>query len=121
VSGAGCPQLSYEYELALLRLAQEALANIRKHAQAKRVQMQLTWLGIEQVQLCVSDDGKGFDLSGSARRRGTAGHHLGLALMRERVEALGGTLSVESSAGAGTSVCAMLPVRRGGPWKRSES
>ena len=115
--GADCQQLSHEYELVLLRLAQEALVNIRKHAQAKQVQVQLTWLGTEQVQLCVSDDGKGFDPSSSAGAPGVAGQHLGLAQMRERVEALGGTLSVESGAGEGTSVCAVLPVRRGGGWK----
>ena len=66
--GVDCQGLSHEHELALLRLAQEALTNIRKHAQARRVQVQLTWLGTEQVQLCVSDDGRGFDPSGSARR-----------------------------------------------------
>ena len=121
--GADCQQLSHEHELALLRLAQEALVNIRKHAQAKRVQVQLTWLGTEQVQLCVSDDGQGFDPSSSAGAPGVAGQHLGLALMRERVEALGGTLSVESGAGEGTTVCAVLPVRREGwkTWTRSAS
>ena len=112
--GADCQQLSRERELALLRLAQEALTNIRKHAQAKQVQVQLTWLDAEQVQLCVSDDGRGFDPRSSARVQGEAGQHLGLALMQERMAALGGTVAVKSKVGEGTTVCAMLPVRRRG-------
>ena len=111
--GADCQGLSYEHELALLRLTQEALTNVRKHAQARRVQVQLTWLGAEQVQLCISDDGRGFDPSIVAGAGSGAGQHLGLTLMRERVEKLGGSLSVQSGAGKGTTVCAVLPVRRG--------
>ena len=118
--GADCQQLSHEYELVLLRLAQEALVNIRKHAQARRVQVQLTWLGTEQVQLCVSDDGRGFDPSIVAGAGSIAGQHLGLTLMRERVEKLGGSLSVQSGAGEGATVCVVLPITRGGaPWTRS--
>lgn len=111
--GVDCQKLSHEHELALLRLARETLTNIRKHAQARRVQVQLTWLGATQMQLCVNDDGQGFDPSSSAGAQGQAGQHLGLTLMRERVEALGGSLSVQSGAGKGTTVCAVLPVRRG--------
>ena len=111
--GADCPELAHEHELALLHLAREALTNIRKHAQAGRAQVQLTWLGAEQVQLCVSDDGRGFDPTLIAHAQGVTAQHLGLALMRERVEALGGAFSVESGVGAGTTVCAVLPVRRG--------
>jgi two-component system sensor histidine kinase DegS len=111
--GADCQQLRHEHELALLHLAQEALTNIRKHARAKRVSVQLTWLGSGQVQLCVSDDGRGFDAGIIARAEGIGGQHLGLAFMREQVEMLGGILSVKSGADEGTTVCAVLPLRRG--------
>ena len=114
MSGAACQGLAHEHELALLRLTQEALTNIRKHAQARRVQVQLTWLGAEQVQVCVSDDGRGFDPSIVAGAGSVVGQHLGLTLMRERVEKLGGSLSVQSGAGEGTTVCVVLPIRRGG-------
>ena len=66
------------------------------------------------MQLSIGDDGRGFDPGIIARAGGAGGEHLGLALMRERVEALGGTFSVASAVGQGTTVCAVLPVRRGG-------
>jgi signal transduction histidine kinase len=113
MSGADCQGLSHEHELALLSAAQEALTNIHKHAQARRVQVQLTWLGTEQVQLCISDDGKGFDPSSSAGAPGVAGHHLGLGMMRERVEALGGRVSVDTEIGRGTAVRIELPMANG--------
>jgi signal transduction histidine kinase len=111
VVGADCRQLAHELELALLRVAQEALANIRKHAQADRVSMQLTWRGAEQVALTIDDDGRGFDPERIARAQDAGGEHLGLTLLRQQVEALRGTFSVASAAGRGTTVRAMLPVR----------
>lgn len=86
---------------AVTRIAQEALHNIRRHAGASRVEIRLRANG--DVLLEVSDDGHGFD-TGAPRRPG----HLGLHSMRERAEAAGGTLHIESGAG-GTRVEARLP------------
>ena len=111
VVGADCLQLTQERELALLRVAQEALANVRKHAQAERVSVQVTWRGAEEVRLSIDDDGRGFDPGVVTHAQGVGGEHLGLALLRQQVEALGGFFSVMSAAGRGTTVVANLPVR----------
>lgn len=91
-----------EAEVALLRTAQEALANVAKHAQdAGRVGLTLTYMD-RQVALDVIDDGPGFD---------PAAHTPGFGLigMRQRIEALAGTLQIESEPGGGTGISACLP------------
>src|SRR6266567_3408924 len=86
---------SPESARALLRVVQEALTNIEKHSAATQVQMTLTWSRkLLRVQIC--DNGCGF-IPAEASDRG-----YGLLHMRERVEALGGTLSIESTPGSGT-------------------
>lgn len=99
-------------EVALLRLAQGALANVRQHARATRVGVALTYGG-DEVRLDVVDDGVGFD---PLRVPGTSssGAGFGLRAMRERLAELGGTVEVESSAEAGTAVVATVPLHRGG-------
>jgi signal transduction histidine kinase len=105
-------------EIALLRVAQEALANVRQHARAQRVGLTLTYLD-DATLLDVRDNGVGFDpgLAGRARDR-SRGAGFGLTGMRERVEGQGGTLTVESAPGRGTAIVAALPAavqaRRGG-------
>ena len=89
-------------EETLFRVAQEALSNVARHSDAQQVEVLLAW-SAEQVYLTIHDDGKGFD---AAR---PAGKGVGLASMRERLEALGGTLSVASSS-AGTTIEAALPL-----------
>ncbi|WP_237047607.1 sensor histidine kinase [Lentzea guizhouensis] len=91
-----------EAEVALLRVAQEALANVAKHAAASRVGVTLSYLENE-VALDVRDDGRGFD-------RDVPCDGFGLVAMRQRVEDLAGTLQVESEPGAGTGVSARVPV-----------
>jgi signal transduction histidine kinase len=91
---------------ALLRIAQEALANVRKHSRAHRVQLTLSYLD-QAILLDVCDDGSGFDPRAPARTGSGGG--FGLPGMRERVAALGGTLTVESAPGQGTTVAAALP------------
>jgi signal transduction histidine kinase len=91
-------------EVALLRVAQEALTNVGKHADATRVGVTLSLLD-DRVLLDVRDDGRGFDLD--ATREHTS---FGLIAMRQRLAALGGTLEVESRPGAGTAISASLPV-----------
>ena len=102
-------QLLPEAEVALLRIAQEALANVYKHSQAELVVLTLSYLD-DLVALDVSDDGVGFD-PGSSRAgiqpQDTGG--FGLVAMRERVEQLDGSLSIESTLSTGTTLAAILP------------
>ena len=98
-----------EAEIALLRAAQEALANVARHAGATRVGLTLSYLEHE-VALDVRDDGGGFAAGGP----GNGG--FGLVAMRQRIEGLSGTLAVESEPGAGTGISARVPdVRAGAP------
>jgi signal transduction histidine kinase len=95
-----------DVEVTLLRVAQEALANVAKHASAARVGLTLSYMP-DEVALDVRDDGIGFDpaaLPGSADGSG-----FGLTAMRQRVEGLDGTLQVESESGAGTAISACVP------------
>ncbi|MGH2870976.1 MAG: sensor histidine kinase [Solirubrobacteraceae bacterium] len=100
-----------ELEVALLRTAQEALANVAKHAHAGRVGLTLSYME-DLVTLDVRDNGVGFATvngSGPRRPRETQGG-FGLAAMRQRVEGVGGTLAIESEPGAGTAICATVAV-----------
>jgi signal transduction histidine kinase len=101
---AGEPEpLHPEVEATVLRIAQESLSNVAKHAAASRVGVTLVYDG-DEVVLDVRDDGVGFD---PAR---PAGHSsFGLRGMRQRAERLAGTLVVESRAEAGTAVSVRLP------------
>lgn len=94
---AGVPRLSDEAELALFRAAQESLANVVRHADASRVRLRLT-SDHGRVTLTVADNGQGLppgsDLA-SLEREG----HLGLAGMRERIGALGGSVTVRNENG----------------------
>ena len=101
--------LGTQAETALLRIAQEALANVRKHAAATNVTLTLSYLD-DVVVLDVADDGAGFDPA--APRAAASG--LGLGAMRERVSQLGGHLTIESAPGEGTTIAAELPTGTGG-------
>jgi signal transduction histidine kinase len=103
VTGTPRP-LSPDAEVTLLRVTQEALANVRKHARAGRVALTLSYMDGEAA-LDVRDDGVGFvGVDGLGPNGG-----LGLRGMRERVEALGGRLAVESAPGGGTTVAVTVP------------
>ena len=96
-------------EAALLRVAQEALANVRKHARASRVALTLTYLD-EAIRLDVRDDGVGFEPGLADRDHdGWQSGGFGLTVMRERLQHYGGTLTVESAPGTGTTIAAALP------------
>jgi signal transduction histidine kinase len=98
-----------EAEATLLRVAQEALANVRKHARASRVALTLTYLD-DVVLLDVRDDGVGFEPELADRDRdGWQAGGFGLSGMRERLEQHGGTLTIESAPGTGTTIAAALP------------
>ena len=111
-TGTPCP-LSPEVEAMLFRVAQESLNNARKHARgASRVALTLSYMG-ETVALDVRDDGAGFDPArefGKTRDRDSGG--FGLKGMRERVEGVGGFLSVESAPGEGSTLTVELPAVR---------
>ena len=101
-----------EAELVLLRTAQEALANVARHARARAVRLTLSYIG-DQVTLDVRDDGAGFTpvVNGTVvALDGPLRGGFGLTAMRERVEGLAGTLAIESEPGAGTTISASLPV-----------
>jgi signal transduction histidine kinase len=96
-------ELPSDQALALYRIAQEGLTNIRKHAGAQVVKLGLN-LAKDRVTLRLEDDGQGFNPAQAGRRR-----H-GLAGMRHRVQMFAGDFSVTSSPGEGTSILARLPV-----------
>ena len=88
-------------EVVLLRVCQEALANVRKHTDARQVRVRLCYAGTT-VRLTVTDDGKGFDPGGTNDGYGLKG-------MRDRVSQVGGTVEVASVPGRGTEVSAEVP------------
>ncbi|MFH9863992.1 sensor histidine kinase [Streptomyces sp. NPDC017202] len=100
--------LATAHEVALLRIAQSALANTVRHAGATAVDVTLGYAGDEAV-LDVVDDGRGFDPA-RPPEPGPEGGGFGLAAMRARVRALGGTLTVDSAPGHGTALAARLPL-----------
>ena len=101
-----------QIEVTLLRATQEALSNIRKHAQADEVNVTLTYFD-EQVMLDVQDNGIGLNQSRLNGASGQASGHssgFGLKAMQERVAQLNGTLSIESSADEGTTLVVAIPI-----------
>ncbi|UXM92143.1 sensor histidine kinase [Paenarthrobacter sp. JL.01a] len=106
VTGQARP-IPVEVRHALLRVTQSATANIKLHAHADHASVTLGYLP-EAVTLDVYDDGRGFD-PGAVPLPSTSGGY-GLRAMRQRVEQLGGELSVESSPGEGTIIAAQLPL-----------
>ncbi|HEY6492639.1 MAG TPA: sensor histidine kinase [Trebonia sp.] len=93
-----------EAEFTLLRAAQEALANVARHARASRVGLTISYMENE-VALDVRDDGVGFDPA-------LANRGFGLVAMQQRIAALSGTLQVESEPGGGTAISACVPTVR---------
>jgi signal transduction histidine kinase len=89
----------------LLRICEEAIANAVKHARPTHVEVTLAFIS-QNVQLRVRDDGCGFD---PAHSDATKSGHFGLLGIAERVEALSGTLSIDSTPGKGTSLLVTIP------------
>ncbi len=107
VTGAEC-ELPEHVVIALYRIAQEALQNVVKHAQATQAQVELR-CDASSVLLRVTDDGRGFDIGAQRDSEGS----YGLRSMTERAELVGGRLDVTSRPGIGTTVTATVPVRSG--------
>jgi signal transduction histidine kinase len=110
VEGALRTRLRPPVETAAYRVVQEALRNAVKHAYATTVQVRLEH-GPDAVRLWVKDDGRGFDPGSVLRRSGTRG--LGLGAMRERLNSLGGQLTIDSAPGRGTEVHIVIPIVEG--------
>jgi PAS domain S-box-containing protein len=106
-TGPRLPRLAEAFETALYRVAQEALTNASKHAAPKAVSI-LVHRNPGELRLLIEDDGKGFDVTETFS---TA--QLGLAGMRERVHLVGGSVTIESSPGHGTTIA--VSVRLPGP------
>jgi signal transduction histidine kinase len=100
------PQIDAAAATQLLRVAQEALTNIEKHAGARQVALELR-VDEQQVQLAVRDDGCGFD---PTTIRSSDGSGFGLVSLRERARLAGATLALESAPGQGT--CVTMAIRR---------
>jgi signal transduction histidine kinase len=116
VSVTGDPQpLHAEVEITLLRVAQEALANVGKHASAGRVGLTLSYME-DVVVLDVRDDGSGFT---PAKTTSSAGGGFGLIAMRQRVTRLAGEFAVETAPGQGTGISATVPAIPAAPLSRA--
>lgn len=102
-TGTGVP-LHAESQLQVLHILQEALSNVRKHAGATRVGLAVHRDAV--YRFSVSDDGRGFDAEAMPDIAET---HIGLRIMRERAQRIGGTIEVRSQSGVGTTVTLTLP------------
>ncbi len=101
----GALNLASVAEVQLVCILQEALTNVRKHARATEVKVNISKIANmegEQVVMHVHDDGVGFTSKGSRRS-------FGMQTMRERAESVGGNLSIQSEAGRGTEIECRLP------------
>jgi len=106
----GPPQmLSPHVQRQLLYLVREALTNVEKHAQARRVEIDLDW-SADALTLALADDGQGFELD-ELMPNG----HFGLEIMRERAREIQGQLAIHSSPDAGTRVRLLLPLDGASP------
>ena len=107
-SVTGSPvNLPSEAEMAVYRIAQEACANVRKHARASRIIATLDY-GPEQVRLTIADNGIGFQPA-SVPEAGGSGH-FGLAGARQRAQAAGGVVHIESAPGRGATLLVEFPI-----------
>ena len=91
----------------MYRVIQEALTNITKHAHAKNVEIRVSRI-MKHLQCLVQDDGVGFDAPTVLACIGAGG--LGLIGIRERLNAVGGTMQIDSVAGRGTKLLVKIPV-----------
>jgi signal transduction histidine kinase len=105
--GQATMRLTPEIESTAYRLVQEALTNVAKHAQAESAEVVLMESG-DEISIEIRDDGRGFDPAASTDGFGLVG-------MRERVDLVGGEVSIESKPDAGTLVIAKLPARHRRP------
>jgi len=103
---AAVERLDAAKRTVLFRVAQEALTNVARHAQASRVEVIIQKLP-DGICMKIKDDGKSFQVD--RVMHGNGGKHLGLLGMRERLEMIGGSFEVESAPGHGTTITAKIP------------
>lgn len=96
-------RLPLEIEQALYRITQEAMANVARHSQARRVDLSLVY-NEDSIQLCLSDDGRGFDVK-------TKPNGMGLRSIRERIGSVRGTVQIQSAPGQGTRLIVQVPAK----------
>ena len=101
--------LRRDVDINIYRIIQEALTNVARHSGANRVELTLR-LTNGSIIAEVRDDGRGASLEDFQ-----SSSSLGIVGMRERAEMLGGTLTIEASAGSGTTARAQIPISRSGP------
>jgi len=104
---AGVEHLEIARRTVFFRVAQEALTNVERHAQASRVDVTLRKVP-DGVCLKIKDDGKSFRVDRALERKGSK--RLGLLGMRERLEMVGGSFAIESAPGKGTTIIAQIPM-----------
>jgi PAS domain S-box-containing protein len=102
------PLFSYDQQIIIYRILQEALHNVHKHARARSVMLTVK-RNTQDVQIQIRDDGRGFDID-HAMNRHVAERGLGLAALEERSHMLGGELAITSEKGRGTCVTLTIPI-----------
>ena len=107
-------RLAPELELALFRIAQEAVSNVRRHSGASAVSIGVDFLP-DEVRVAIEDNGHGFNAPARMDDMVSAGR-LGLIGMNERARNMGGTLTIHSEVGLGTSVIVCAPENAGSSW-----
>ncbi len=107
-AGINDARLDYDTQIAIYRLIQEGLINIRKHAAANRASIRLV-SSFPNIILRIEDDGQGFEIK-KRREAATEEKRLGLGSMEERVSLLGGLMKIDSQPGQGTRIYIEVPV-----------
>jgi signal transduction histidine kinase len=103
------PNLEMSKKVVIFYIAEEAVNNARKHAQAERIWVRIKAMDAEIVRLEIEDDGNGFD-SHSVEATYDSRGSLGMVNMRERAELVNGVLSIDSGSGKGTCVRVLIPL-----------
>jgi two-component system nitrate/nitrite sensor histidine kinase NarX len=112
VNEAGALRLDAQREAQVFHVVQEALANVARHARARRAWLRVTARADDRLRIVVEDDGAGLPAEDTAADGG-AGSHYGLSIMRERARRLGGTLFIGAREGGGTRVQLDVPMQAG--------
>ena len=107
---AGLEALNIARRTVLFRVAHAALTNVAQHAEASQVKVSIRKLK-DDIHMSITDNGKSFDAQAALRAK--TNKHLGLLGMRERVEMVGGVLSIESVPHRGTTIRVRIPQQRG--------
>ena len=96
-------------EIAIYRVVQETLTNVRRHADATKVNLRLQFQA-DELLVEIRDNGRGFNLSQTLDSAISVGH-MGLLGMRQRAEALGGDITIKTGEGTGTTIILSLPIQ----------